>query len=202
VRMFLIGTSARDAKSIAIRYTTGKGVFTMAPYSHMALGFSLLGDGEVYYESYWLRDSDTGRTGVRGPLPMSDLDAWVSGNKYRKADQLELYYPPDLVKIAMAYCDSCVGKIGYSHIQLVQNLKLSIFGTAPRPDNATPEAWTCSEFPARVIDYIDPGSVGDPGGPLRKFLGVGTHVTFDSVTPAGKYGLWEAMEKQNAVRVT
>lgn len=139
----------------------------------------------VYFESStFTADGD----GVHGPHPWDKLTKWLDKDHGNRIESMDLPYDDWRVQRAWGWCNAAAGTIGYPCWQLIRNASMCLLGWRIR--HADPKEWTCCETAARLWAWIDPGLPGDPG-PASDILGIGD-VTFDSVTPSGKYGLYEA----------
>jgi hypothetical protein len=211
-----IGSSvSRELKSVhafAIRLVTGEGFCNLAPYNHSFVVFNnvdcIVDDvpcRTVYFESWFRKNPETGKTGIQGPIPFQELIDW----KNRKPKKRDFYiqqlpYPPVVVSLAYEMANSLVGKVGYANHQIFHNFKRGIFGLGSLPKYRTPEKMTCSEYAAWVwkwaawFNAVLCGNEPWPpevGCPVEKYLEVGLRNVLDDVVPSGQIGLYEAVEE-------
>lgn len=138
-------------------------------------------DGLVraYFESRGKRDSQTGKTGVRGPYPWSKLANWRDAKPDRR--MLAIVSMPGLTawEIQTAYerCQWAVPNIKYAHYQIAQNARGFGFRRGIGLDKRSPLQWTCVEFDMRIL----PGRVLTPHFQLGDFL-------FDEYAPWAEKG--------------
>lgn len=183
MRMGLAHTSARSFHGVAIKLAT------RGSYNHSLWWFENVGGMRVYYESYWRKDEDTGKTGVRGPVPWSDLTDWAARHpRTRKILVQDLPYDDQLCNLALRFSQAAVKEIRYPMSQLWQNFKNNVLCLGNPRWAISPKAWTCSEAAARVWAHIDPAAV-------IEHLRLGD-ILFDQVAPSGRrFGLMEAVNR-------
>jgi hypothetical protein len=160
---------------------------TKGKYNHALIVFELDNGKQVYFESYWHVDKTTGKTGLRGPVPIQELKDWV-GKKKKRAFVIQ-WMPYGSSQSARAYqfLEEGVKTVEYPLGQIVSNARTMLFGSGMRLKKVTPYDWTCSETCARTVAHIDPETA-------VKHLKVGD-VLFDMIPPSGKHGLYEGMKK-------
>jgi len=181
MRVYVISSTSNTPQGKAIR------LFTRGKWSHSLIRFDKDNGSSVYYESYWLKDKTTGKTGVRGPIPYDNFLDWAAEGDSNRFIEQRLYLTSKQVSAALTFCNDSSGQIGYANIQLLQNLKTLITGFAPHTRLASRNKLTCSEFVARAW------YAGDPAAAVQYALNDG-YRTFDMITPGGRFGLYEAVE--------
>lgn len=192
MKMGIAHTGAKSAHGTAIKVVTGSKINHSLVYFE-GLDFSWgLGESEdkpitrVYFESWWKKDKATGKTGMRGPRPWSEVVDWRDEKEGRKLICQELPHSHARVFETYKYCLERVKDIRYPHWQLLHNFMTNVVGTSGHRWGVSPKKWTCSEAAARVWAHIDPKAV-------LEFMRIGD-IYFDHVTPGGKkYGLMEAV---------
>lgn len=147
------------------------------PWSHCAIGFANLPEWQtkIYFESIWKIDPGTGKTGLRGPIPIGNLLDWIDvspGNHIAKAQLIRI--TPEDTRRAYNKLISNVGYITYAKFQIALNFLSVNFPLTLGPRFATANKWTCSETLARVL----------PAELQVNSLHIG-QVTYDFVVPAG-----------------
>ena len=192
MRIGIGSTKGSDWYGYAIRWVTAPGLLRMSPWNHSIVVFDDAPSGCEYFESHWRRDRDTGVTGVRGPLPFTKLQAWAQERTSHAYQIKWLPYGHSIATRGYDVCNRMVGKVGYAHLQLVQNLKRNVLALPSRPWLRSPGRVTCSEFAALIWWLCDPGTPFSPS-PLVRLLEIGTRNILDDVTPSGKLGLHEAV---------
>jgi hypothetical protein len=160
---------------------------TRGPYNHSLIYFDLDGEGSrVYFESYWKKDKETGKTGMRGPIDWEELVEWEQRDPRRRLFVQHLPYEDVVCEKAYAYCLQRKKDIYYPHWQLWHNLKSALFGSGHPARSISSDKWTCSETIGRVLAYIDPPTA-------LEYLRLGD-ILFDQLTPSGKaFGICEAL---------
>jgi hypothetical protein len=137
--------------SKAIRRVTG------GP-SHVSVSvFEIADNGQhsrYYFESIGKRDKDTCKTGVRGPIPLTHLEEWLSDKPETRRLQMvpnHGYLPltPAEADFAVKNMRDAVPTIHYAHLQLGGNL-LARFGVRVTFGNGSPLTMTCCELPVRT----------------------------------------------------
>lgn len=123
---------------------------TGGPYSHVFVDF-LDNDGqEVYFESLWKKDPTTGKDGLRGPMPLSNVVDWQAEDVAHRRLEMQPadgWLPLSQTEAQAAYDTmlSMVGRIRYAPGQLVQNWFGRRTGLFVRFGGGSRNAWTCSE---------------------------------------------------------
>jgi len=122
--------------------------------------------GAFYYESIWSVDSQTHKTGVRGPKPLADLLAWRDEDpEHHKVELVEIPGVTEMeMSLAHSRCEWAKQNIKYAKGQIFQNALGFLFKRGIRLDQRTPLAWTCCELflrvmPARLL--VDAFRLGD-----------------------------------------
>ena len=169
------GFTADDSDTVSLIIQSG----INGRYSHCFVWFECSNGQRQYFESISKQDPTHKKTGVRGPLLMSNVRTWADDSRYRWLyEQEELPITEDEVKAAYAFAQKAVKEISYAPIQILRNelllrLKLRIsFGRM-----ANSKRWTCSEFCSRIM----------PESIRFKVLPLGD-VLYDDVVPSGRRG--------------
>ncbi|MBM4092039.1 MAG: hypothetical protein FJ276_21795 [Planctomycetes bacterium] len=142
-------TDMADPLCMAIRRLTG------GAFSHCFPMF-VHDDGRTeYFESIWKCDPDTGKTGVRGPLPISRLADWHAENPLMhvvETQPISGYLPLTDAEVRAAWdiCLVAVPTIHYAKLQIGQNWLEARTGIYITKRSKT-QRWTCSEHVARCM---------------------------------------------------
>jgi hypothetical protein len=129
---------------------------TKSPYSHVVIIFSTDED-EIYFESFYKADKQTSKkNGVRGPMPLSDLEEWVAEDPDER--QLNIYpqvgyLPLTDHEVEAAYTELCkaVHHVYYAPVQIGLNLIAARLGWYLKRRRGSTDKWTCSETCVRIL---------------------------------------------------
>jgi len=117
-------------------------------------------DAWRYFESHWKRDPVTGKSGVRGPLPVTRITDWCAENPtlhlFEHTEPLPL--TAFEVRAAWDICLVAVPVIHYAKLQIAQNWLEARTGISI--ERRGDRKWTCSEhvcrcMPPRLWGYFD-----------------------------------------------
>jgi hypothetical protein len=166
-----------DAGSWAIRSAIG------GPFSHCLVRFysdaGTLGEETVYFESIWKTDKETGKNGLRGPIPIERLTEWQDEDTANHVVYHQPWLPvTDLEAMrAYQYLEAYVPKIKYAKLQLAKNGIYAATGLWLIRRTGTQKHWQCAETCGRAL-------------PARLWpaLGIGD-VVFDMLVPSGRRGI-------------
>lgn len=185
MKIAIIGTANHKSRvSNRIRKITKGGA------SHVLARFTA-GDEDVYYESHWGKDEETGKSGVRGPLPITKLNDWKS----KDPDNRFIYetgymdMPESAVQNARVMADWCVDNVRYSKTQIFQNWMAHRTGVYMGKRKGGPGRMTCSEFVSTLI----------PTCMLATEIKIG-YITYDMIVPSSHTyatGILEAVARMN-----
>jgi hypothetical protein len=148
-------------------------------------GLGVTFNGLSYFESIWKQDPETGKTGVRGPLPIGNLFEWVTGKAEPIIQWFEGNTPherwcygiegrkmliqdvpplPGQTRRMIHTCIKAVPTIKYAKYQTGFQQGLHQFFGWNRPAWAdSPNSWNCSETSSRglcpkiLIEGLDMG---------------------------------------------
>lgn len=144
-----------------------------------------------YYESIWKVDPETGKDGVRGPVPIVNLLDWVAEKKADRSlvEVPEAGYLPlssEEAAEAVRRLNEAVPVIRYARKQLARNL-IARTGLRIARGAGSPTQWTCCETPLRT--HVLPPR-------WWAVVGVGD-ILFDETWPGGdsRYSLMEAARR-------
>jgi hypothetical protein len=135
--------------------------------------------------------SATGKNGMRGPFPLSELTAWQANDRENR--RLALLKVPGLIpdEVEASHCKAlwAVKMIEYSGLQLVQNLRGYVLRRGIGLDARTPTRWTCVEGVLRCL----PPRITVPHFKVGNYL-------FDEYCPWGDRGpgLYQLLVKYQA----
>lgn len=187
MKLAIVHTSSWLPHAVGIKLVTG------GKFNHSLIRFEYTCGRREYFESYWRKDHETGKTGVRGPVAWEKLVQWKSESKRRRFIVQEMPYTPEQCEKAREFLIDAKWTIRYPLFQLWQNFKSNILGFGHPRWARSKDKWTCSECVARVWRELDPDAV-------LRHLRIG-EITFDQVGPSGKeYGLKEAVDRFLLVR--
>lgn len=148
------------------------------------------------FESRAGRDSVTNRTGVRGPVPLSELDIWQAESPEKRAYGLQQIVLPkganadELGLCAFGICAWASRNVSYAPLQLWWNYVGFRAGRGVPLGRRTSDKWTCVEMVVRAL----------PPWYSVPLLGLGD-VLYDEYAPSSgrlpKVGLYELIERSN-----
>ena len=132
---------------------------TAGPWSHCLTIFRGMGE-PFYFESIGKWDKTTGKTGVRGPIPLKNLQDWVGeapGRSFATQPAGKATLP-----FAEAHCEAvydmlceAVHDIGYAYLQCANNWLESRTGIYIHIGHKLSRRdWTCSELCTHCIPSI------------------------------------------------
>jgi hypothetical protein len=147
-------------------------------FSHCLLIFSVGDSAPLYFESIAKEDPCTGKTGVRGPYPITRIREWVAESPERRRfvqlpDPGWLPLTDGEVWDAFIAAAAAVRTIGYAPLQIAQNWLAARTGIVLGDWRGSPGKWTCSEFCMRMMPARTWGAFGLPD------------VTADWIAPSG-----------------
>ena len=186
MKMAVIGTANNKSRvSRKIRK------ITKGDASHVLMRFTA-GDEDVYYESHWGKDELHEKTGVRGPLPISRLNAWCAKDPENRVilDSGYLDLPESAVQNARKMAQWAVDNVKYSRLQIFQDWLAHRLGFYIARRKGGPEAMTCSEFVSTLI----------PTAVLAQEIRIG-YITYDMIVPSStvyQTGILEACGRLNS----
>lgn len=162
--------------SWSIRSATG-GLF-----SHTFPIFVMEDGSWEYFESLSTLDRRTGKTGVRGPYPISKVEKWADSSNRRILDLSQPGIPlsSEELQLAYQYAVWATLMIRYAHLQIASNWMLTRTGLSIVRPGRSEHRWTCSEFAARLLS-VNPAlavSVFDIG-----------NNSWNDVMPSGRRGV-------------
>lgn len=139
-------------------------------------------ESEVYYESVWKVDKDTGKDGLRGPIPMANLIEWAEEDPHNKL-YCQPWLPIELDKclLAMGTLNEVVPQIRYAKLQLLKNARYALTKRWTINGTASKEHWHCAEVIGRTLLVAAPEIAIDR-------LDIG-NVVVDMLTPSGLRGI-------------
>ena len=162
---------------------------TGGPYSHVGIYFvDHRAPHDVYFESHWGQWDRNGKSGVRGPLPLVNLQAWESGSpKHILKIQPPLPVSEDEALEMFVALDDATRSIHYAKLQLFHNWIRCRLGLSWYWGHGSSRRWTCSETAVRVLpEWLR--------GRLRfSHQGIGD-IIYDDIMPGGINGVYEAVE--------
>lgn len=177
--------SLNDPASDVIALTTG------GYWSHVSMRFELdevEPQSIVYFESIWKTDPDTGKSGLRGPIPIANLEDWAKEDPHHKVYfQPWLPVTPQEALEAYSFLMRHVPLVKYAKLQLAQNVHYALTGRwTIRRSNKPDLLWQCAETIGRAL----------PLRIQRDFFGIGDAV-FGMLVPSGTrgIGIMERMEE-------
>jgi len=139
-------------------------------------------ESRVYFESYWKKDKETGKTGVRGPIPWQDILDWEKKRKTNKFVVQDMPFDTARVEAAYAFAMQSKGVLTYPKYQLVQNLINYYWKHSETEVTCSEWAALCVAQATLAVSYVYI---------LRK-----GYRTYDEIAPSGpKNGLYEALQK-------
>ena len=135
-----------------IRYIT-KGPAHVFIHGYKAINGTAAED--FYFESIWTKDPATGKTGVRGPIPLSNVIDWRAAdpdNRTIEYQPKDGYLPltQDEAWDAWHRLNQAVRTVKYAPLQLVQNWMARRLGIYIHKGIGSTSKWTCSETPLRA----------------------------------------------------
>lgn len=139
-------------------------------------------EGEVYYESIMKVDKDTGKDGLRGPIPMARLIEWSKEDTHNK-----LYFQPWLpidtahCRLALDMLNASVPTIRYAKLQLPKNARYALTKRWTINRTASKGHWHCAEVIGRAMLLAAPEIA------IAR-LDIG-NVVVDMLTPSGLRGI-------------
>jgi hypothetical protein len=138
---------------------------TGGPYSHCVVIFQRKPGEEIYFESLWRRDTETGKSGVRGPRPVEHIMDWAAADTKHRVFHRQPrndWLPISHTEASKAYdcLSEAVGVISYAGLQLVRNWLTARTWLTVQWKRGSTRAWTCSEcclqvVPVRYWDHYD-----------------------------------------------
>jgi len=156
-----LGYTSRESSVVSRRICK----ITGGQWSHVFAIF--YGAGEpLYFESSWKRDKHTQKTGVRGPIPLSNVEDWQAESP---DDHLFVTQPvagflplsSGEVEGSFEIMDEAVHRVHYAKLQLAQNWISRRLGIFLHLGRGSVIEWTCSEailracIPPRLWVYFD-----------------------------------------------
>lgn len=109
----------------------------------------------IYFESIWKKDERTGKTGVRGPYPLSKVYDWAAAGQGRQFHTLPVvdYLPftDDECEAAYKILAWAEHAITYAPLQIVQNWVAQRLRLHFHVGRGSRTRWTCSETCMRVV---------------------------------------------------
>lgn len=166
-----------------------------------------------FYDSVIAKDPTTGKNGVRGPI---DIDYWY---QWRDTDpkHRDLYFVPEngylpledsQVWDALVRLNHALHEIEYAKLQLPQNWLAGRTGIQISWRFGSPNRWTCSETPMRVLIPVEWWDLFGPQHPKLKCRGGMLDLRADFVVPGGnsfmslEEGARRAIEEHGVLEVT
>lgn len=146
---------------------------------------------EIYFESHWKRDPQTGKTGMRGPMLYDRVLQWRDANptKHIVFEQAWLPLTDEEIYKVIAFLAAATHDIKYAHSQLLRNYLVHRLHFSVRfGRHASGMAWTCSEAVARALVHVR--------WEIARYLGLG-EITLDDLVPSSprRGGLYEALDQ-------
>jgi hypothetical protein len=169
---------------------------TKGDYGHTLVAFEDAKGRRWYYESISKVNTFVGpdgkdhtKNGVRGPLPITRLEAWCCA-KSRQRNYLLLEIKglvPEEISAMQNFLVDAVPRIRYAKFQIAQNALYLMTGRLGGVKTMSPDKWTCSETACRSLPTR-----------VKMAIGVG-EFCYDWVCPSGRkgFGLLEKIEEWN-----
>jgi len=148
-----------------------------------------------YFESIGKRDATTGKTGVRGPIALGNVQQWAQ-ERPRRLFALQpaegfLPFTDEECRAAKAKLLAAVPRVSYAHSQILQNWLAQRTGVRVSFRFGSVDRWTCSETCVRVTPRR-----------LDHFYGL-PELSPDDIPPSGErlVSLWSGTQAMLRERV-
>ena len=149
-----IGYTANDGKILSrlIRWITG------GRYSHCLVIFEN-GAETMYFESWHRKDEVTGKTGVRGPIPLHKITDWANQDRTRHIFATQPagddWLPVSSGEAFDMFDKLCLSarRVKYAPLQLFANWMEQRIRWTIRRNGGSKTKWTCSETVLRVLPH-------------------------------------------------
>jgi len=142
-----------------------------------------------YYESIWSKDKDTGKTGVRGPRPLSKVWDWMQEDTSRHLHTMQpttgfLPFTPTECEAAKSRLIAATYDVKYARSQIALNYLMQMTGIRLAFRLGSTRRWTCSETCVRVTPRR-----------LQHYFGI-PNLSADDIPPSGNklVSVWSGTE--------